>query len=308
MPNWGQVLNRINSYAMRAQSRAQAAIDIVRRGELARLQRLTKRNLIAYYSGWLSRPVHGTEINDEDKNGFMMCVHKMDRTLGLDLILHTPGGDIASTHSIVDYLQKMFNNDIRAIIPQIAMSSGTIIACCCRTILMTKHSNLGPIDPTLNGWPAYGVIKEFERACAEVKADPSKIPIWQSIISQYKPAFLDQCQNAIDWSNQFVKDQLASVTFSGDPKAGEKASAIVGKLSEYEQNKTHARHIHAEECTKMGLKVKMIEDDPKLQDAVLTVHHCFMHVFQNRPIYKAIENHLGAGIFKIQQQIPPPRN
>jgi len=95
-------------------------------------------------------------------------------TLGLDLILHTPGGGIAATQSLVDYLQRMFKSDIRAIVPQIAMSAGTILACCCKQILMCKHSNLGPIDPHLNGMPTYGVIREFRRALREVKRDPSR--------------------------------------------------------------------------------------------------------------------------------------
>ncbi|MHB1126932.1 MAG: hypothetical protein ACYC2T_08230 [Bacillota bacterium] len=48
----------------------------------------------------------------------------MDRSKGLDLILHTPGGEIAATESLVDYLRSMFGSDIRAIVPQIAMSCG----------------------------------------------------------------------------------------------------------------------------------------------------------------------------------------
>ena len=63
-------------------------------------------------------------ISDADKNGFMSVFHKLDRTKGLDLILHTPGGDMAATESIVDYLGSMFGKDIRAIIPQLAMSGG----------------------------------------------------------------------------------------------------------------------------------------------------------------------------------------
>ena len=40
------------------------------------------------------------------------CNGLEDRSKGLDLILHTPGGDIAATESLVDYLHKMFD-DIR---------------------------------------------------------------------------------------------------------------------------------------------------------------------------------------------------
>ncbi len=53
----------------------------------------------------------------------------------------------------------------------------------------------------------------------------------------------------------------------------------------------------------MGLKVKLIEDDKKLQDLVLTVHHCFMHSIMNTPSYKLIENHLGAAFVKQGQTV-----
>src|SRR5882724_11588298 len=98
MPNWNEVLREIQL----SQRHAQASLDSIRRKYLKALHRHTGRNVIANYSGWLSKPgVAQTEINDEDKNGFMMAVHRMDRGRGLDLILHTPGGSIASTQSIV---------------------------------------------------------------------------------------------------------------------------------------------------------------------------------------------------------------
>ena len=48
----------------------------------------------------------------------MLTINKLDRTKGLDLILHTPGGDIAATESLVDYLYSMYGKDIRVIVPQ----------------------------------------------------------------------------------------------------------------------------------------------------------------------------------------------
>jgi ClpP class serine protease len=101
-----------------------------------------------------------SQINDEDKNGFMMAIHHLDRSKGLDLLLHTPGGDLAATESLVDFLRRMFGTDIRAIVPQIAMSAGTMLACSCREIVMSKHSSIGPIDPHLRGIPAVGVKME----------------------------------------------------------------------------------------------------------------------------------------------------
>lgn len=79
----------------------------------------------------------------------MSVIHKLDRSRGLDLILHTPGGDMAATESLVDYLRSMFGTDVRAIIPQLAMSGGTIMALSCNKIIMGKESSIGPIDPQL---------------------------------------------------------------------------------------------------------------------------------------------------------------
>lgn len=235
MPNWSEVLQQIQQRQGQLQYLAGTAVSTVRHAYLNDLHKKTGRNIIAYYSGWLSKPdVRGIDISDEDKNGFMMAVHKLDRKKGLDLILHTPGGQITSTQSLVNYLHKMFRDgknqpDIRAIVPQMAMSAGTMIACSCREIWMGKHSNLGPIDPQFGGIPTYGVLEEFKQACKEVKKDPAKTPMWQAIIGQYRPTFLSRCKNAIDLSNDFVRKQLASVMFHGETNARVKASKVVRK-------------------------------------------------------------------------------
>lgn len=311
MPDWSDVLKEIQStvqqHAGQAQlhnQAAQGALDTVRRKYLQALRDNTGRNVIAYYSGFLSKPdAPMLGITDEDKNGFMMAIHSIgaqERRRGLDLILHTPGGSIAATESLVDYLHKIFGNDIRAIIPQIAMSAGTMIACSAKEILMTRHANLGPIDPQLGNLPAYGVKEEFKRACKEVRKDNSKIPIWQSIIGRYGPTFLSQCENSIDWSKKFVEKQLEHVMFHGDPQAKAKAKKIVRRLTDYRGNKTHQRHIHFEELQAMDLKISLIEDDQNFQDVVLTVHHCFMHSLMNTPAFKMIENHKGSAFVKQQ--------
>src|SRR5579862_3737257 len=213
MPNWGEVLREIHEKrsecladAKKEQAKAAQAVDIIRRQYLARLHMKTGRNVIAYYSGWLSKKdVWSLSIGDEDKNGFMMAVHDIARGKGLDLILHTPGGSIAATQSLVNYLHKMFKGDIRAIVPQIAMSAGTMIALSCEKIIMGHHSNLGPIDPQIGGRSAYGVIHEFKRALKEIKSDPNSIHIWRPILAQYDPTLLTESENAIKQSNQFVR-------------------------------------------------------------------------------------------------------
>jgi ClpP class serine protease len=299
LPNWNEVLKEIQAEG----SKAATALDTVRRTYLSRLFAKTGRNVIAYYSGFLSKPgILLLDINDEDMNGFMMAVHKLDRTKGLDLILHTPGGSIASTESIVRYLHLMFDKNLRVLVPQVAMSAGTMIACSAREIVLGKQSSVGPIDPQLRGIPAQGVINEFKRALEEYKADHDSLVIWQSILQQYRPTFLGQCKQAIDWTNAFVTEQLKSVMFDGDPEAQQKADKIVKILSDADEHKAHERHIPAAKCIEMGLRVRMLEDDNELQDLVLTVHHCYMHAIMNTAVFKIIENHNGVAFVRNQTQ------
>jgi ClpP class serine protease len=142
----------------------------------------------------------------------------------------------------------MFGNNIRAIVPQIAMSAGTMIACSCRSILMGKHSNLGPIDPQLNGIPAAGVIEEFQTAYNEIRADPQKVAVWAHIIRQYPPSFLGQCENAVKWAKNFVETELLSNVLSSEPRNKIMARKIVNALTDFSGNRGHDRHIHYDEC------------------------------------------------------------
>ncbi len=293
MPSWNEVLTELQS------CNRVDALDYVRRKYLDQLHKNTGRNVIAYYSGWLQKPrIGNADICDDDKNGLMATIHKLDRSKGLDLILHTPGGDIAATESLVDYLRKMFGKDIRAIIPQIAMSAGTMIACSCREIIMGKQSNIGPIDPQFNGIPAHGVLEEFKRALKEVKDDPKSIPIWQTVVAKYHPTFIGECKNAIDWSTEIVTKWLESNMFDSISNAKELADKVVEQLGSHEDTKTHARHIQIDEAKSFGLKIKSLETDFKndFQDIVLTIHHAYMHTFANSAAIRIVENHLGNAI------------
>ena len=156
MPSWSQLMDQVQ-----AESNESSVLNNVRKKYLQQITNITGRNVISYYSCWLKTPgAPNSTINDQDMNALMNAIHGMDRKKGLDLILHTPGGDLAATESIINYLQTLFPNNIRAIIPQISMSGGTIIALSCKAIIMGKHSSLGPVDPQLGGAASQSVLEE----------------------------------------------------------------------------------------------------------------------------------------------------
>ena len=285
MPTWDEISNEIASQPSR--------YDRTRRKYISELVQKTGRNLVVYYSGWLQKEGYHLEIEDTDKIGFMTTIKGLDRSKGLDLMLHTPGGSLGATESIVDYLKAMFGNDIRAIVPQIAMSAGTMIACACKEIVMGKHSNLGPIDPQIGGFPTHGIIEEFNRAKKEIKEDPDTMLVWQTILSKYPPALIGECEKAIQWSETVVKSWLKENMFLDDPEKDEKIEVIIEELASHALTLSHDRHLSADILKNLGLKIILLEDDPDFQDKVLSVHHACIISLTQTTACKIVENHFG---------------
>ncbi len=291
MANWNEILKEIRY------QESDIPLDIVRRKYIKELYKLTGRNVICYYSGFLSNSNHpDVGINDNDVNGFMTAIHKLDKSKGLDLIIHSPGGEVTATEAIGNYLREEFDGDIRVIVPQLAMSGGTMLCCIGKEIVMGKHSNIGPVDPQFGGTPCYGVIQEFEKAKQEIQDNPNTIPIWQMIISKYHPTFIGQCYRAIELSKDLIQEWLMNgemfKEYSEDERK-RKIDKIVEYLNNNENTKIHSRHISNLKAKELGLKIKDLEEDDNFQDAVLSIHHCYMHTFSNSNAVKIIENQNG---------------
>ena len=276
--------------------------DTVRKKYLGKIYEKTGRNAILYYSGWLQKPIKNisalVSINDNDKNGFMGAIQGLDVSKGLDIILHTPGGDIAAVESLIDYLNQKFDRNMRAIIPQVAMSGGTIIACACKEILMGKQSSLGPIDPQINGLPATGILAEFYNANKEIKEDGDMINVWEPVLSGYRPSLIESCKNAILWSRELAEDYLSGSMFKEDLQSDrdatrDKIDKIIRFLTDQNLTKSHSRHIPMPVCKGLGLKISEMEGDQELQDIILSIHHASALTIMNTPAIKIIENQNG---------------
>ena len=64
--DWSKIFKEINE--------SQSQCDYIRRKYISNLSKITGRNVITYYSGWLSKQnALNTDINDSDMDGFMNC-------------------------------------------------------------------------------------------------------------------------------------------------------------------------------------------------------------------------------------------
>ncbi len=282
-----------------------SAQDDIRRKYLKALSEFTGRDTIIYSTAFSTKklpnlPGFLVSINQEDIQGFMSALHGLENDK-LDLILHSPGGSLEAAEQIVNYLRSKYS-EIRAIVPQNAMSAATMISCACDSIVMGKHSAIGPIDPQITfptgtghfTAPAQSIINEFEQAKKEIAADPKTAPLWINKLQRLPHGILDICNNTSSLAIEKVETWLQTYMLKDDH---EKATAIANWLGSQDNFKTHGKPISCQEAIDHGLLIGRLEEDQEFQEKVLSVYHSTLVTLEVTNCVKMIENQNGKGWF-----------
>lgn len=304
MPTWSEILKHIRVRMAGGESQA---MDAIRREYLNELSLHTGRNIILYATAFTQKgaPPELLSVAEEDVQGMMEVSYGLEKR-PTDLILHSPGGSPEAAEGIVEYLHAQFP-EVRIIVPQIAMSAATMIACSGSSIIMGKHSNLGPVDPQLiintpsgpSSNPAKAIIDQFYKALEEIH-DPRK-QAWSLLLHQYGPSLITQCENYIAMSETLVREWLDRFMFrDDDPHVKEPIIEKIARyLSDHDNFKSHGRHISRERAIEVGLKIQNLEDDHVFQDLVLSIFHATTHAFTMTAACKIIENQNGKAFIKV---------
>jgi ClpP class serine protease len=290
MASWSELIQEIESC-----STDQQKSEFLLREQRASLESLSGKrggtNVIFYASAFLQKPLSNQlalSLTHEEINGFMSVMYGMDWAKGLTLVLHTPGGVTNATETIVAYLNSKFEK-FEVIVPTYAMSAGTMISLASDNIVMGRQSQLGPIDPQMpiGGRPvsARSIVDQFERAKKEILDDVRVAHVWAPILQTIGPAVLQEAQNALDYGERMVSEWLTLRMCKGDPI---KAKKIASHFNAASEHKSHGRRIDREEARAQDICIENLEDDPELQDVVLTNYHLATIMFEKSPATKAI--------------------
>lgn len=275
-------------------------VDTTRRKYLAQLAALTGRPTLLYASSFAIKDLHGPvlQINRQDVQFFMSALHGLKGD-SLDLILHSPGGSAEAAEQIVNYLRKKFK-DIRVIVPQNAMSAGTMLACAANRVVMGKHSAIGPIDPQIvaPGYtaPAKSILDEWSLAQSSVNSGVHPI-LWIQKINQFPPGLIIDCQKVIQLAKKLVTEWLSEYMFKNEPDGKARANKLAEWLGNNDNFLTHGRSIGIDDARDHGMIVDELEADQGLQEAVLSVFHATVLTFQGTECCKMVESHIGKGSY-----------
>ena len=312
-PIWSRILEEIQQKGVQDQQHPAAPgqpsqVDIYRRSKIKAVQDLTVRPLIVYATACtVPKPVHPAMLMIEpgDMTGFQ-AITQYIKGKKLDILLHSPGGYPDATEELVKMLRRQFD-DIRLIIPAFAKSAATMLAMSGNEILMAPDAELGPIDPqmrTVNGTsPAIAILELFQKAQAEIAADPPKLAGWVPILSQMGPSLIIDCEHAIKLSGDLVETWVREYMFTGEQDASAKAKKIADYLGDHKNFKSHGRAIKIPELVAQGVKVKDLSSmGAALHDAV-TILYCSIDIMlSNTGVFKLFEN-TDACVIRQQQQM-----
>lgn len=316
MPTWGDLLNELASGKWPTPDGG-VDLDGMRRHHLAELAAYTGRNTVVYAADWLNTNKAGSpdlSIVLSDVQGLMEVFRGMDASKGLDLVLHSPGGDPTAADSLVRYMRSKFEH-VRVIVPLAAMSAATMWALSADVIVMGKHSQLGPVDPQLNFGkgmiPAGSIKRTFEKAKEECAKDPGQLSAWVPTLNQYFPGLLEMCDDYTQLSKDLVAEYLELYMFSAKEDKAQIAAVAAEFFANDREHIAHSRGIGRDKLESLGLEIENLEDDSVLQDRVLTVYHAFSHTFGMSAVAKIVENHTAQSWIKVMpmqapQMVPLP--
>ncbi len=113
------------------------------------IEALTKRRLVVYFA---NRFHPASSIDSSDPSYVTELLSDVSADEPVDLMIETNGGQTDATEAIISILVNRIA-DLRVIVANAAKSNGTLICLAAKSIIMGPPSELGPIDPHLNGIP-----------------------------------------------------------------------------------------------------------------------------------------------------------
>ena len=272
--------------------RALGSDRYARQQAIASIEALAGRQLIVYEANlWSNR----SNLGEEDIQPFVDLLSRVTANANVDLLLHSPGGDIDAAEKIV-YMCRETAGGFRVIVPEYAKSAATLIALASDEVVMGLASELGPIDAQLLGpgpggatfqTSAQSFIDEFDRIKEEVDNTGNLSPAYFPLLEGLNLGFIRMCRNLMDRSEKFAEKWLKKYMHKDDHA---KAEELASELCNAKKWLGHGVVIDADQAAKLGIKVEKLSQDDALWKSIWYLHCCYGVLFRQRPIAKIFES------------------
>lgn len=262
-------------------------------GHISSLEEYTKGDILSF----IGPLEYGAE------NLFRVLVEqlhtKKQRAPKLCMIVETLGGYSEVVERIVHTLRHHYKC-VDFIVPNYAMSAGTILVMSGDAIFMDYYSVLGPIDPQTQNRegrrvPALGYLHKYNELVK--KSEDGKLTLVEAnyLIQNFDPGDLYQYEQARDLTERLLKDWLVKYNFGRlnlKPKVKrQRADEIARILNDTNEWCSHARGIPMRVLRdKLKLQIEDIDDHPALRTA-LDAYYVLLKDYSMRALGRDIVFH-----------------
>jgi membrane-bound ClpP family serine protease len=217
------------------------------------IEEASGRPLICYVSGKTA------VIDRDDAAGFMEVLHNIAPETGIDLLLHTRGGDVDAAEKLLTLVQATVGGgQLRIIIPDFAKSAGTLMALGADLLIMSDSSELGTIDPQIWADDGHGndichsvlsYLDAFRLHSDALRRNPND-PVARLMLDKLDPTTLRKYEATRDRARNFAEDQLK--------RKGRNFSKIASALLDTTRWQSHGQMIKWQDVRDLGLPVEYL--------------------------------------------------
>lgn len=201
----------------------------------------------------------------------------------ISVVLRTGGGSAETTERMVEVLRKHYNS-VYFVVPDIAMSAGTIFCMSGDKIYMDYASSLGPIDPQVPApdtgdlVPALGYIDKVNGMVKKEVLSPADVVMLKSVdlaklalFEQARDLSIDLLKKWLveykfkDWDVHGTTNPGAPVT---DAEKEKRAEEIATELSDHKKWRSHGRNLDIKKLKELRIQIDDYSDNQELRDAI----------------------------------------
>ena len=204
-------------------------------------------------------------------------------TKTISMFLRTGGGSAETAEKMVAVLRKHYDS-VYFVVPDIAMSAGTILCMSGDKIFMDYASSLGPIDPQVPApdtgeyIPAMGYLDKVKELTDKGNLQEADVVLLRSL-DLAKLALFEQARDlSIDLLKRWLVDYKFKdwskhrATNPGTPVTPEQKAAraeeIATALSDHKLWRSHGRHLDTTKLAELRIKIDDYSDDDELRSMI----------------------------------------
>jgi len=214
---------------------------------------------------------------------FIEEVHSKDPKPVISVVLRTPGGSAETAERMVNVLRQHYQT-VQFVVPDLAMSAGTILCMSGDSIFMDYSSALGPIDPQVMAPDGSGYVAAmgYLDKVSEITKKPSLSPADVVFLRSMDLAKLALYEQAKDLSIDLLKKWLVQYKFKnwtthrthnpGAPVTMQekelRATEIATALSDHNRWHSHGRMLDLAKLRSLGLENDDYSENNQLRGAI----------------------------------------